>query len=177
MTEKRLLNFIFTEGCLLTLFGFFILVLPKITELSFGFVLYSFFIIYGGYRVISSVFSRNFLEYFIIDLLPGVVILFAGFAMLFAEYINVMIIISSIGLYFISSSISAFACAIRTENILKSRGLIFSVSAIKLFFALTVVVMISASAMWLAGILAGIDFILSGISMIDVCIASKNNII
>ena len=39
MSEKRFLNFIFLEGILLTALGLCVLILPKLTSLTFGVML------------------------------------------------------------------------------------------------------------------------------------------
>ena len=54
MSEKRLLNFIFIEGALLTLLGLCVLILPKLTSISFGVMLSVAFIVYGFYKIIIS---------------------------------------------------------------------------------------------------------------------------
>ena len=54
MSEKRFLNFIFIEGILLTVLGLCVIILPKLTSVTFGVMLSSVFIAYGLYKIITS---------------------------------------------------------------------------------------------------------------------------
>ena len=54
MSEKRLLNLIFIEGLLLTILSLCILILPKLTTLTFGVMLSVAFITYGIYKIITA---------------------------------------------------------------------------------------------------------------------------
>ena len=63
MSEKRFLNFIFIEGIKLTILGLCILILPKLTSLTFGVMLSSAFIAYGLYKIIISFINKNFASF------------------------------------------------------------------------------------------------------------------
>ena len=49
MTEKKFLSFVLVEGILLMVLGIAMLILPKLTTITFGFLLSLSFIIYGGF--------------------------------------------------------------------------------------------------------------------------------
>jgi len=59
MSEKRFLTFMFIEGLLLTILGLCILILPKLTSLTFGVMLSVAFITYGAYKTIMSIINRS----------------------------------------------------------------------------------------------------------------------
>lgn len=177
MTEKRLLSFVITEGILVLLLGFCVLILPKITDISFGFMLCLAFIIYGGYRIISSIMTKNYSGYFIFNLIAGLILFTVGILLFFAHNIDVMLIISMIGIYFILTSISVSAFGIRGEGIISSRKLIFMLSALEILLGVLVLTTVSSSALWLAGILAGLDFLISGVVFVNVFLSSDNKII
>ena len=72
MSEKSFLNSIIVEGSVLMLLGLCILILPKLTTLSFGVMLSAAFISYGIYKIINSIINRNYHQCFILSLLLGI---------------------------------------------------------------------------------------------------------
>ena len=59
MTEKRFLSYVLTEGILLTILGLAMLMLPKVTTITFGMMICLAFIIYGGYKAINGILTRS----------------------------------------------------------------------------------------------------------------------
>ena len=154
MTEKRLLSFIITEGVLAVILGLCLLILPKITMLTFGFILSITFIIYGGYRIISSVLTRNYSMYFMLNFFAGVILLLSGGILFFAPVVDVMLISSALGVYFILTSLSVSAFGIRGSGIIEGQKLLFILSSFEIIWSLIVITTLSSSALWLAGIIA-----------------------
>lgn len=74
MTEKRFLSFVLIEGILLSVLGLGMLVLPKITTISFGLMLCLTFIVNGGYKVINAILTRNYSRHFVFEYCNGFVI-------------------------------------------------------------------------------------------------------
>ncbi len=173
MSENRFLSFVFIKGLLFLLTGICLLVLPKITSLSFGFMLCLAFMLMGGYEIINAFFFRNFSRHSILDVIVGLILFITGLILLFVPVFDVMIIISLIGIYFILKSISSNAFGIQTRKILSCRWLNLIISIIELFFGLVIIISIPTGALWLAGILTGIDFILSGFTYINMHIATN----
>ncbi len=177
MTEKRLLSFIITEGVLAVILGLCLLILPKMTMLTFGFILSITFIIYGGYRIISSVLTRNYSMYFMLNFFAGVILLLSGGILFFAPVVDVMLISSALGVYFILTSLSVSAFGIRGSGIIEGQKLLFILSSFEIIWSLIVITTLSSSALWLAGIIAGFDFIFSGIAFINVYFLTNNKAI
>lgn len=173
MTEKKFLSLIVTEGVLLLSLGLVVLVLPKIISVSFGFMLCLSFLVYGGYKAINAFLSRNFSMHYILDIISGVLLMLAGVMLYFAPAFNVLIIISLIGLYFLLGSLSSSAFAFLSRNILYLWYLGFVDSLVKFVFALISVIILPSAALWLAGILAGISFIVSGVIMLNMYISKR----
>ena len=65
MSEKRFLNFILFEGIILTILSLSILILPKLTNVTFGVMLSAGFITYGLYKILTSFFNKNYISSFI----------------------------------------------------------------------------------------------------------------
>ena len=83
MSEKRFLNFVFIEGTILMILGLCVLILPKLTSVSFGVMLSSAFIAYGLYKIILSIINKNFALNIIWNIFLGFFILTIGILLLF----------------------------------------------------------------------------------------------
>ena len=60
MTEKKFLKFVLIEGIVLTILGISMLMLPKISSLTFGVMICIGFIIYGFYKTINAFLTKNY---------------------------------------------------------------------------------------------------------------------
>ncbi len=60
MTEKRFLNFILIEGILLSVLGICMLMLPKVTSLTFGLMICIALIVCGIYKIAHAIVTRNY---------------------------------------------------------------------------------------------------------------------
>ena len=69
MSENRFLNYVLTESILLLCLGISMLILPKVTMLSLGILMCLSFILYGGYKVICAILTRNFSRHYILDIM------------------------------------------------------------------------------------------------------------
>ena len=118
MTEKRFLSFVLIEGILLSVLGLGMLVLPKITTISFGLMLCLMFIVYGGYKVINAILTRNYSRHFVLNIVTGLLLFLTGVFLFMAPMFNLLLITSAIGVYFILESISSIAFAVQNKNTL-----------------------------------------------------------
>ena len=163
MSETKFLKYILAEGIFLILLGLFILISPKITQLSFLSTLYTAFIIYGGFKTISGFYTKNISKFFIFDILTGLIITIAGILLCFASVIDIMPVICLIGLYLIFQSISSSALAVRIRTMVDLWWLNYFSAFLEQFFGIIVMIILSPSALWIAGVLAGIDFLVKGL--------------
>ena len=69
MSESRFLKFVLIESILLLILGLSMLILPKITMISFGFMMCLSFVVYGGYKLISALMTRFFSRHYILDII------------------------------------------------------------------------------------------------------------
>ena len=100
MTEKRFLSFVLVEGILLSALGLAMLMLPKITTISFGLMLCLTFIIYGGYKVINAILTRNYSRHFVLNIVAGTLLFLTGVFLFMAPMFNLILITSAIGVYY-----------------------------------------------------------------------------
>lgn len=171
MSENRFLSYILTEGLLLTVLALMILILPKVTDFSFGFVLCLILIIYGGYKMITSFLSRNFDRYFILNILASGILLITGLTMLILPVIDMTIIVSVLGIYFIVQSILTNSFLLQIKAVLNFPKLTCLFSIIQLFFGILLITLFPT--LWVSGILVGLNFLLAGIILINMYITKK----
>lgn len=176
MSEKRFLNFIFLEGLILTILGLCILIIPKLTELSFGVMLSCAFVAYGIYKIINSALNKNFVRHFLMELFLGAHILIIGILLLFVPRINLLWLIALIGVYFLLESISTSAFISQIRTIYNFLGCKFVSALIMALIGLLIIISLPAMSFWMVAMLCGIGFVIKGMSKIVLYNANKYNI-
>ncbi len=173
MTEKRFLSFVLTEGILLAVLGLGMIMLPKVTTITFGLMMCIAFVVYGGYKAINAFLTRNYSRHFILNMFLGVILMAAGVFMFMAPMFNLMLITSLIGVYFILESISSTGFAIQNKNTLYFWWVDILVALMQFFIGLIIIAGLPGTALWVVGLLAGINFLISGMAMISMYISTK----
>ncbi len=173
MTEKRFLSFVLVEGILLSALGLAMLMLPKITTISFGLMLCLTFIIYGGYKVINAILTRNYSRHFVLNIVAGALLFLTGVFLFMAPMFNLILITSAIGVYFILESIASIAFAVQNKNTLYFWWLEILVGIMQFLLGLIIVLGLPSTALWVVGILAGINFLIAGVVFISMYLSTK----
>ena len=173
MTEKRFLSFVLIEGILLSVLGLGMLVLPKITTISFGLMLCLTFIVYGGYKVINAILTRNYSRHFVLNIVTGLLLFLTGVFLFMAPMFNLLLITSAIGVYFILESISSIAFAVQNKNTLYFWWLAILVGVMQFLLGLIIILGLPSTALWVVGVLAGINFLVAGVVLISMYISTK----
>ena len=176
MSEKRFLSFIFLEGIILTVLGLCILIIPKLTELSFGVMLSSAFISYGIYKIIHSLVNKNFARNFLMELFLGAFILTLGILLLLVPRISLLWLISLIGIYFLLESLSTSAFISQIRNMYNSWGCKLVCAVITAIIGIFIVISLPAMSFWVVAMLCGIGFLIKGMSKITLYNANKYTI-
>lgn len=173
MTEKRFLSFVLIEGILLSVLGLGMLMLPKITTISFGLILCLTFIVYGGYKVINAILTKNYSRHFVLNVVSGLLLFLTGVFLFMAPMFNLLLITSAIGVYFILESISSTAFAVQNKNTLYFWWLAILVGVMQFLLGLIIILGLPSTALWVVGILAGINFLIAGVVLISMYISTK----
>ncbi len=173
MTEKRFLSYVLIEGILLSALGLGMLMLPKITTISFGLMLCLTFVVYGGYKVINAILTRNYSRHFILNILAGLLLFLVGVFLFMAPMFNLILITSAIGVYFILESISSTAFAVQNKNTLYFWWLEILVGVMQFLLGLIIILGLPSTALWVVGILAGVNFLIAGIVLISMYLSTK----
>ena len=173
MTEKRFLSFVLIEGILLSVLGLGMLMLPKITTISFGLMLWLTFIVYGGYKVINAILTKNYSRHFVLNVVSGLLLFLTGVFLFMAPMFNLLLITSAIGVYFILESISSTAFAVQNKNTLYFWWLAILVGVMQFLLGLIIILGLPSTALWVVGVLAGINFLIAGVVLISMYISTK----
>ena len=173
MSESRFLSGVLTEGILLLVLGLGMLILPKVTMLSFGFMMCLSFIIYGGYMVINAIITRNFSRHFLLNIIVGIILFLSGVTLFLVSVLDAMVITGLFGVYFILKSLSSSAFSIQTRKTLNFWWMCMFLAILELMFGIAVIVLLPTAALWLTGVLAGMDFIFSGMVYMNMYISTK----
>ncbi len=173
MTEKRFLSFVLIEGILLSVLGLGMLMLPKITTISFGLMLCLTFIVYGGYKVINAILTRNYSRHFVLNVVAGLLLFLTGVFLFMTPMFNLLLITSAIGVYFILESISSIAFAVQNKNTLYFWWLEILVGVMQFLLGLIIILGLPSTALWVVGVLAGINFLIAGVVFISMYLSTK----
>lgn len=173
MTEKRFLGFFLTEGILLTVLGIVMLMIPKVTTATFGIMISIAFIVYGGYKIINALITKSYLRHFLFNILIGLILIAIGIMLLNAPYINLLLITCFAGVYFILESISTWAFAVQNRKVINMWWAGIPVAIMQFLLGLIIILGLPSTALWVVGILAGVNFLISGVVMISAYLATK----
>lgn len=173
MTEKKFLSCVLTEGILLAVLGAAMLMLPKITSITFGMMICLAFIVYGGYKAINAFLTRHYTRHFILNIILGLILIGLGLFLFTAPMFNLVVITSVIGVYFLLESISTCAFAIQNRKTLYFWWADIPVAIMQFLLGVIIIVGLPSTALWVVGILAGINFLITGMIMISMFIATK----
>ena len=175
MSEKRFLTFIFIEGLMLTILALCILILPKLTSLTFGVILSSTFIAYGLYKIITSIINRTYVSNVIWSVFLGAFILAIGILLLMVPRISLLWLIALIGVYFILESISSIAFLSRIRSMFNFTGCKGFAALILFLVGLAIIIGLPIMSFWAVAILCGIALLIKGMSKMTLSLINRNN--
>lgn len=173
MTETRFLASILTEGVFLLILGLGTLILPKITPVSFGLILSFAFLAYGGYKIINSYILRNFSRHYFISIFAGICLLISGILIMITAITNSMLIIIFCGIYFVLESVSSMASASMTNRLVYGWKCFILLAILQILIGISFITLLPSGAIWLAGILTGLNFLVSGAILINIYWGTK----
>ncbi len=175
MSEKRFLNFIFLEGLLLTILGLCILILPKLTSVTFGVMLSVSFIAYGAYKLIASFINRNYAINFIWNIFLAVFIMTVGILLLFVPKISLLWLIALIGVYFLLESISSAAFISYIRKVFDFGGYKFFSACILFLIGLIIIIGLPVMSFWVVAVMSGIALLIKGMVKNTIYLANRGN--
>lgn len=175
MSEKRLLNFIFIEGLLLTVLGLCVLILPKLTSLTFGVMLSVAFIAYGLYKIVTSFINKNFISNILWCIFMGVYILTIGILLLLVPKISILWLIALTGIFFLLESISSAAFMAKVRSMFNFIGCKGFAAMILFLVGLIIILGLPVMSFWVVALLSGIALLIKGLAKMTLSLANRNN--
>ena len=175
MSEKKLLNFIFVEGLLLTILALCVLILPKLTSVTFGVMLSASFITYGLYKITSSIVNRNYISNIIWSIFLGLFILTVGILLLFVPKISLLWLIALIGTFFLLESISAVAFISKMRTMFNLIGCKGFAAFVLFLIGVVIIITLPLLSFWTVAMLCGIAMLIKGMAKISLSLANRNN--
>lgn len=173
MTEKKFLNFVLIEGIILATLGIGMLMLPKITSLTFGLMICIGFFVYGVYKTVNAFFTRNYSRHYILNIILGIMLALLGIFLFMAPMFNLILITAFIGIYFLLESLASTAFAIQTRKTLYLWWTNLLTAFLQFLIGFIIVLGLPSTAFWVVGMLAGINFLIAGMIMINLFISNK----
>lgn len=173
MTEKRFLNFVLIEGILLSVLGVCMLMLPKVTSLTFGLLICIGLIVYGIYKIAHAIVTRNYERHFVLNIVIGAVLAVLGIVLLSVPQINLLIITSIIGVYFLVESISNTAFAVQTRKSMSMWWVVLLIAIMQFLMGLIIIIGLPMTSLWVVGMLLGINFLVTGMGLISFWLSNK----
>ena len=175
MSEKRFLNFIFIEGLMLVILGLCILILPKLTSLSFGVMLSSAFIAYGIYKIVTSIINRGYATNVVWCVFLGAFLTTIGILLLFVPKISLLWLIALTGVFFVLESISATVFMSHVRTMLNHTGCKYMGAIILFLIGLTIILGLPVMSFWIVAILSGVALLVKGMAKMVLSITNRNN--
>ena len=149
------------------------LILPKFTSITIGVLFCISIFVYGIYKIVSAINTRNFSKHYPLNLVLGILLAILGLVLFFKPMINFWIILSFLGLNFILESISTTAFAIQTRKLLYLWWVNLFVALFQLLTGILFILTIPTGSFWIIGIFVGLNFLFAGIVLINMFISNK----
>ena len=147
--------------------------LPKLTSITFGMMICLTFIIYGGYKILNALMTKNYTRHFLLNIVLGLILIGLGLFLFTAPMFNLVVITSVIGVYFLLESISTCAFAVQNRKNLYFWWADIPIAVMQFLIGLIIIIGLPSIALFAIGILAGINFLMTGMIMISMFIATK----
>lgn len=173
MLEKRFLNLVGIDGIFSIILGIIMLMVPKITSFAVAFILAIILTAYGLYRIVNSVIERKYIRHVFLNIFIGLILLTCGIILFLYPVFNLVLLTSTIAVYFILESIATAAFAFQTRGIVHVWWLNLLTAFLQFFLGLIIILGLPTTALWTIGILLGINFLFSGMSMLMVAMSTK----
>lgn len=172
---KRFMGYVLAEGIIAMILGVIMLMLPKITSLATAMVLSIVLMIYGLYKFFNSIVIRKQIRHIWLNMILALLIFGVGLYLSINPMFNLLVLTSIIGVYFLLESINTFATTFQTRDFIRYwwGGLI--VALLQFVLAIIIIMNLPTSALWTIGLLMGINFLVSGMTMIGLFITTKYN--
>ncbi|PYF03528.1 uncharacterized membrane protein HdeD (DUF308 family) [Rhodopseudomonas faecalis] len=161
------------EGILLTVCGLAAILLPVVASLAITVLLGWLLILSGGFALALTFWSRQSPGFWW-SLLSAVVALIAGVVLLLRPIEGTLTLTIIVGAYFLAEGVVTVMYAIQNREKLTERwGWLLAAGIADLLVAAIIISGFPGTALWVIGLLVGINLLFGGASMIGVALAAR----
>ncbi len=161
------------EGILLTVCGLAAILLPVVASLAITVLLGWLLILSGGFALALTFWSRQSPGFWW-SLLSAVVALIAGVVLLLRPIEGTLTLTIIVGAYFLAEGVVTVMYAIQNREKLTERwGWLLAAGIADLVVAAIIISGFPGTALWVIGLLVGINLLFGGASMIGVALAAR----
>ena len=175
MSEKRFLNCLMAEGILLLVLGICIIVLPKLTALSYGVMIAAAFITYGLYRIFNTFMKKNRGFSMIYGIIIGIYLLTIGVLILLVPNVSLLWLIAFIGIYFIVDGISSAVYSYYIRGRYGFWGSKLFAAIILMLAGIIILLGMPLMSFWMVTMLSGVAFLIKGIAKLTLSLINIPN--
>lgn len=162
-TEKFLLS----DGIFLIIIGMLMIYLSQATTVLFAFLLSIGMFFLGIYKIINSIVVRNEISTAFITIIGGLLLTIIGLYLVFHPIFNTLVLTIGTAIYFLVESINSLSFAISSKGYKQIFWIGLFSGVFQLLLAIMIILGLPDIALWLIGMLLGINFILAGITEIS----------
>ncbi len=172
-------NFFYTlliEGIVLSILGILIILMPQFMSLAATLVISIGLVVAGIHKLISSIILRKELDTPWVSGMVSILMIILGTYLSAQPIISMLLLTLIIGIYFIFDGANTLAVSIQNRKITKKWIIGLFAAIMQFILALLIIFALPLSAIWVIGVLIGINMLISGISMIILYSGAKKYI-
>lgn len=164
---KRSGELLLSEGIFLIIIGILMVYMSQTTTIILAFLLSIGLVFIGIYRVINSIIIRKEIASPILSVMSGILLLLIGLYLVFHPLFNTLFLTVVTAIYFMLESINSFSSAISVKGFKQVFWVSLFTGSIQLLLSIVILLGLPYSALWLIGMLLGVNFIVAGITGIS----------
>lgn len=161
-------NLLIAEGIFLIIIGLIMIYLSQTTTILFALLLSIGLFFIGIYRTINAIIIRNEISSPILTILSGVLLSLIGLYLIMHPVFNILVITVATAIYFLIESINSFSAAISSNGFKEIFWFGLLTGIIQLILAIFILLGLPYTALWVIGLMLGINFIFAGITNLSV---------
>jgi uncharacterized membrane protein HdeD (DUF308 family) len=162
------------EGILLVILGFAAIVVPPLASIAVAIFLGWMFLI-SGVAGLFLTFSARQAPGFWWALVSAVVAIVAGIVLLWRPLEGTLSLTIVVGAYFLAEGVATILYALEHRKELTGRwGWVLLGGIMDLFIAAVIIAGLPGSALWAVGLLAGINLVFGGATLIGMALAARD---
>jgi uncharacterized membrane protein HdeD (DUF308 family) len=163
------------EGAVLVILGLGAIIVPPLASLAVTIFLGWMFLISGVVGLALTFWARE-LPGFWWSLISAVLAIAAGIILLAQPVQGTLTLTIVMGAYFLAEGVTTIMYALEHRREMSERWSWLLVAGIMdLLIALIIIVSLPGSALWVLGLLVGVNLVFGGASLIGVALAARNN--